>query len=102
MCTPLVCFAPWDPPNCSASCCALVTLGTKLSISKGALNWFHNVLSYNGGAIEYWTMFFLLKIYLNPMEELLNIEQFFLIENLYKSNGGAIEYWTMFFYWNFI
>jgi hypothetical protein len=36
------------------------------------------------------------------MEELLNIEQFFFIENLFKSNGGAIEYWTMLFYWKFI
>ncbi len=58
----LFCFSHWDLPNHNSSCCILGTIG-KSSMSRGAWNWFHNVLTYS----EYWTIFSL-KIYLNQSE----------------------------------
>ncbi len=42
-----------------------VTSVGKSSMGRGALNWFHDVLTYGGEVIEYSTIFSL-KIHLNP------------------------------------
>jgi hypothetical protein len=50
------CLPHWDLSNYGASCHTLGTIG-KPSMSRGALSWFHNGLTYGGEVIEYWIIF---------------------------------------------
>ncbi len=50
------CLPHWDLPNYGASCNTLGAIG-KSSMSRGALSWFHNGLTYGGQVIEYWIIF---------------------------------------------
>jgi len=52
----VVCLSHGDLSNHSASCHTLGTVG-KPSMSRGAPSWFHNVPTYGGEVIEYWTIF---------------------------------------------
>jgi hypothetical protein len=46
----------WSLPNHEASCYVFGTIGKPL-MSKGVLSSFHNVSTYDGQGIEYWTKF---------------------------------------------
>jgi hypothetical protein len=51
VCVLWVCLLFSDLPNHGASCYELGFIG-KLSINRDALNWFHNVSTYDGEVIE--------------------------------------------------
>jgi hypothetical protein len=53
----LFCLSCSDLPKHGASFHNLGTIGKPLISSRGALSWFHNVLTYSGEDIEYWTIF---------------------------------------------
>jgi hypothetical protein len=60
-----VCLLHWDLPIAPF---LVVLLEKALWWVGGALSWFHNVSTYGGEVIEYWTIFFSLKIQLNQQK----------------------------------
>jgi hypothetical protein len=63
-------FIRWNLPNHGASCHAFGTFEKPSMKRMGASSGFHNVSTYGGEVIEYWTIFSL-KIHVNQKKKLI-------------------------------